>query len=669
MSVARLRLLLVLGCLLLPLLQPAVARMHDPEKLAVTHIRDLHYGDVLFYFYQDRDFEALTRLLAYDQWQRFPHEADEAHLLAGGLYLSLGMHNEAGERFQALLNNEVPTGVRNRAWFYLAQVWYARGYLDRALGALQKINGRMSPNMEAQRELLTGNVLIHQGHFDEAIQLLSRWRGGAVWSAYARFNLGVALVRSQRLPEASQFLTAVGTMEADSAEMEALRDRANLALGFAQLQANQPREARVALARVRLNGPYSNRALLGTGWADAALGDYHGALAPWMELRSRNVLDAAVQESFLAVPYAFGKLNANAQSATYYENAVSSFDAENARLDAAIVRLRRGELLANVLRNDEDTRHGWFWQLHQLPDAPESRYLYTIMAGHDFQEGLKNYRDLDYLSGMLGHWDESMDAFADMIDTRERAYAERLPRADALLASGAVEHLQEREVALENELSDIRARHDVAALGTAEERDQWARTQRLEGALATTTDSPDAAGLHERLGLLKGVQYYRLDEAFGARLWQAQRGLKDIGVALREAQSRWIRVQRARKNVPLNNGEFAARIAALRQRIGALQTRLAAAQQRQGAYLAGIAVGELQQQKERLAAYQVQARYALADMYDRAAHGAAPRPAASGPQQKGSDAPEAAPAADAPRPPAPEPASAPAPQPAPELPR
>src|SRR5882757_11279426 len=119
---------------------PAGARRHDPEKLPDTRIRDLHYGDVLFYFYQDDDFEALTRLTAYQHWNLVSHHEAEGQLLLGGLYLSLGMHNEAGERFQALLTDDVPTGVRNRAWFYVAQVWYARGYLDKADAALRKVN-------------------------------------------------------------------------------------------------------------------------------------------------------------------------------------------------------------------------------------------------------------------------------------------------------------------------------------------------------------------------------------------------------------------------------------------------------------------------------------------------------------------------------------------------
>jgi len=622
------RALLLTCTLALLAMGPAAARRHDPEKLPLTHVRDLHYGDVLFYFYQEKDLESLTRLLAYEHWGRMPHHEDDTRLLEGGLYLELGMHNEAGQIFQSVLTNDVPTGVRNKAWFYLAQVWYARSYFDKADAALRKINGRMSPDLEAQRELLFGNVLMHEGRFDEAISLLSSWRGSPVWSAYARFNLGVALVRNKRLSDADPFLSAVGTMLAPTPELAALRDRANLALGFAYLQAEQPARARPALARVRLNGPYSNKALLGIGWADAALGDYQGALTPWMELRNRNLLDAAVQESYLAVPYAFSKLNANAQSAEYYESAVNSFDAENVRLDGAIAAIKKGDMLEHVLAKErsQEAQYGWAWQLKSLPEAPESRYLYMLLAGNDFQEGLKNYRGLTSMSETLERHADDMVAYQDMIDTREHAYAERLPRADALLASGAVDKLQQRDVALENELRSIEAQHDVASLGTGEEREQWARIQRVEAALNGAPDNAGNAELRARLALVRGVLFFRLNDAYGARLWQEHRELKDLSLALHETQSRWIRVERARKNVPANTGEFATRVAALRQRIDGLEVRLVAAEQQQRDYLAQIAVRELEQQKDRLATYQIQARFALGSMYDRAASSEDARP-------------------------------------------
>ena len=634
----------------------AEARRHDPEKLSEGHIRDLHFGDVLFlYFQQDdaHDFEALTRSLAYLHWGRMPHHAEDAELIAGSLYLQEGMHNEAGAIFQRLLTAQVSSGVRNRAWLYLAQVWYARGYYDQAESALRKVNGRMSPDYEAQKELLLANVLMHQGRYDDAVQLLAGWHGAEVWSAYARFNLGVALVRDNRLADADPFLSAVGTMVPPSPELAALRDRANLALGFAYLQANQPERARPALERVRLNGPYSNKALLGAGWAEAALGDYQGALTPWMELRSRDVLDAAVQESYLAVPYAFMKMNANAQSAEYYESAVTSFDRENARIDAAIAHIRQGDMLREILASgpahtagDTPLLHGWFRDLKSLPRTGEAPYLYAVLAGHDFQEGVKNYRDMVYLGSTLEHWGDSMDAYQDMIETRERAYAERLPRVDALLSSGKLQQLQERNVSLENELRAIESRHDVAALGTDTERSQWARVQRVEAGLAGLPASPDAAEARERLALVKGVLYYRLNDAYGARVWQEHRSLKDVSLALHEAQSRWIRVERARHNVPQNNGEFAARVTALRQRITTLEARLAATEQRQSEYLAQLAVQELDQQKTRLAAYEVQARFSLATMYDRAASSGASRGKPTAPAQQGDEAPSGEPAAE-----------------------
>ena len=622
---------------------PAAARRHDPEKLPVTRIRDLHYGDVLFYLYQNDDFEAITRLTAYQHWKLIPHHEDEGELLLGGLYLSLGMHNEAGQRFQALLTKDVPTGVRNRAWFYLAQVWYARGYLDQAEGALRKIQGKLSPELEAQKAHLFANVLMYEGKFDEAIRLLVTWKGSPTWSAYARFNLGVALVRQQRLADAEPFLTAVGTMYAETTELLALRDRANLALGFAQLQAQLPAKAKVALERVRLNGPYSNKALLGTGWAAAALGDYKAALNPWMELRSRNLLDAAVQESLLAVPYAFGKLSANSQSAEYYESAVESYDAETVRLDDAITRINSGSLVDDVIKSERESRYGWFWQLQTVPDAPESRYLYAVLAGHDFQEGLKNYRDLIYMAHTLDRWGDSMEAFDDMISTRERAYAERLPRVDALLASGAVDKLAQHKTELDNRLNAIDGGGDVAALGSTEERDQWARLQKVEAALAAAPDDADKAELKDRLRLVKGALYFRLTDSYKARMWQQRRTMKDLDLSLKEAENRWIRVQRARQSVPTNNGEFATRVADLKARIEALQGRMAAVEQKQAGYLAQVAVAELEQQKNRLATYQVQARFALASMYDRAANPEPQKkPDEVAPKQEGAEEPSEA---------------------------
>ena len=597
----------------------ALAAEEPKGTLAPTTVKDLYYGDVLFYFYQDDYFNALTRLRAAQEKNRMAHHADEAELLLGGLYLSYGEHLEAGAIFDRLLKADAPLSVRNRAWFYLGKVWYQRGYWAQAENALRKVEGELPAQLEAEKRNLLAQVLIQQGRYDDAIALLNGWRGPPDWTAFAQFNLGVALVRKGRLADAATMLDAVGRMEAPNEELAALRDKANLALGYAYLQAGQAAEAKPILQRVRLEGPQSNKALLGVGWADSAAEQYRAALVPWMELHGRNLLDAAVQESYLAVPFAFAKLNANAQAAEYYTTAIRSYADESARIDESIAAIKGGQLLNTLVKHDAQGRYGWFWQLENLPDAPESRYLYHLLAGHEFQEGLKNYRDLDYMQRNLAEWDRSLAAFGDMLDTRRTAYNQRLPKIDASLASMDPRAIASTRVELESRLNAAERAGDFAALGTAQEQQMWGTIHEIEDALAAQPDDPSLDETRDKVRLLKGVLYWQMNESFKARTWTTRRSLKELDAALKQMEKRWLLVQQARKNMPNDTEAFAHRVAQLRPRIEALGTRLAAAGRAQGEYLAGIAVDELEAQKQRLTSYQVQARFALASIYDRSA--------------------------------------------------
>jgi hypothetical protein len=94
-------------------------------------------------------------------------------------------------------------------------------------------------------------------------------------------------------------------------------------------------------------------------------------------------------------------------------------------------------------------------------------------------------------------------------------------------------------------------------------------------------------------------------------------------------------VQKARSSTPNNNGEFAARVEALRQRLEGTQQRLAGVARMQNALLESLARNELEQQKERIGTYQIQARFALASIYDRAAAPPSTTPAAPPQESQG----------------------------------
>lgn len=582
-----------------------------------TTIEEAHYGEVLYYFYQERYFPAIVRLLAAQEKARLEHHDDEAELLLGGLYLSYGQHLKAAGIFERLLAGNVAPDIRDRTWFFLAKIRYQRAYPAQAERALANIEGKLPASLEAERQMLMAQLLIDGGRYDEAIELLQGWTGTAEWASYARFNLGVAMARSGRVGDSAEILDQLGQLPAGGEERDALRDKANLALGYAFLQDGQPLLAKVPLQRVRLSGPFSNKALLGVGWADAEQGAYDSALVPWIELGNRNMLDSAVQESLLAVPYAMANLDAVSQAADRYLQAIEAFRAEVVRIERTIDRIERGALIEDFLVEDPREATGWYWKLDELPDGVEARYLYHLLATHEFQEGLKNYRDLRYLARNLTGWQQSIDVFGHMLDTRELGYRERLPRVKVALAQADVERLVDRKLEFDARLNSIEAGADSLALATEREFRLWGEIALLERSPALAADVPEAEDARARIRLLKGVLKWQLDREFKERLWSARRNVRQAGEALVETHRARRSVDQAMVRQPAVFEQFNLRVASLSPRIDSILSRVERAMSRQRQFLQVIAVDELEAQKNRLETYTVQARFALAAIYDR----------------------------------------------------
>jgi hypothetical protein len=434
----------------------------------------------------------------------------------------------------------------------------------------------------------------------------------------------VALVRTGATQQGREYLERVGTMAADSEEKYSLRDRANLALGFASLQQKEPDAAVAALNRVRLDGPFTNKALLGLGWAQSDAKRPELALAPWLELRKRKVSDAAVQESYLAVPYAYTQLAANGQAAEQYRQAVQAYAAEGKRIDESIAAIRQGGFLDSILEAVPRTNDvGWFWQLQAVPDAPRTRYLYQLLASHRFQEGLKNYRDLRIMQRNLEQWRTSLEAFDSMISAREQAALEREPRRQALLAKIDLPALAARQAELAARTNQIKASHDVSALATGDEARQWQALEQIEKTIESLPAGPQRDSLVERARLLRGTLVWRFDSEYKVRLRSVEKGLQDSADALAETRLRVALLQQEGGTAPGNTAAFAARVSGLSGRIDEIAPRLEATANAQERVLANIAIGELEAQKRRLASYATQAQFALASLYDSAAAGGA----------------------------------------------
>ena len=118
--------------------------------------------------------------------------------------------------------------------------------------------------------------------------------------------------------------------------------------------------------------------------------------------------------------------------------------------------------------------------------------------------------------------------------------------------------------------------------------------------------------------MLKGLLQWKLDREFRLRLWQQRREIEALDAALAEADRRAADVYAARDEIPGELDAYRARIAELRPRLESVQGTVMAALGGQESALQLYAVRELEAQKERLTTYRIQARFALATIYDRA---------------------------------------------------
>lgn len=604
--------------LVLLLLAPALpvsAASDDPEPIVIN---DPQYGEVLFYFYQEDYFPAIVRLRSAQEQNLLNDHIEQSDLLLGGMYLSYGHHLEAAAIFERLLADNVQPEVRDRTWFFLAKIWKQRGYLEKSEFALQQLGDELPDNLQREAKMLHAQILIDSGRYGEAVAQLVRWKGRTEWASYAQFNLGVALVRNGDVETASGILNELGSINPHNEELAALRDKANLALGYSMLQAGRPAAAREPFQRIRLEGPFSNKALLGVGWADAELNNYQRALVPWMELRGRDLLDSAVQEAMLAIPYGLAQLDSISQAADHYLNAVEAFYEETNRIDRTIEFIESGDMFDKFLVTGPTDSTGWYWQLNELPEGPESRYLYHLLATNAFQEALKNYRDLNYLFGNLDTWQQSIIVYEAMLETRLEAFEKRLPRVQETLTRSDIDDLIARKLEYDALVTNIEQSHDWLALADEQEFEMWSEITAIEDSNAVSANVPEADEVREKVALLKGVLQWQLEREFSGRLWKIRSNLRQAGESLVETQRARRQIDETVRNEPVRFDGFSERVYGLGPRIEVMKMNVEDAMAQQGAFLRSIAVGELQAQKQRLDTYTLQARFALAAIYDQA---------------------------------------------------
>lgn len=357
-----------------------------------------------------------------------------------------------------------------RAQIDLASQLYAHGDYTRALQLLQGLRYALPDRLFVPWQDLMSRLYLRLDRPKDAVTALTKPDNDSDQTPFERYNLAVALLRSHRVKDGLTVFNQVGRMDVVDSDTLALRDKANLVLGYWYLRHQQGSTAVKVFQRVRLVGPFSNRALLGMGWAELAVRGQQQrptnidstnkpdpyaslsnigalirpgfldevidrdarlralrslqlhdaptdkeialkrALVPWSVLLSRDPMDPGVQECMLAVPYALDQIGAHIEAEEYYQRAVKALQQTRARLAQAKRNIASDRMVDTIIKRDADAQTGWRWRMTDLPDAVETFYLQHTLAAHPYQSTIKDFRDLRRLQRLLKRQDATLAA-------------------------------------------------------------------------------------------------------------------------------------------------------------------------------------------------------------------------------------------------------------------
>lgn len=293
-----------------------------------------------------------------------------------------------------------------------AAVDYRNGRSAEASAALQKLRPQLPAALYAGWQELFSQTLLAQARYGDAIEVLTEQQHTRDLNPFQRYNLAIALLNNGRdQQEARTLLDKLGTGASDPG----LRDKSNLTLGWHFLQSQQGATAKTIFERVRLNGPFGERALLGMGWAEVAprgerqqrsdelTGDlrdtprvssslplraqirlglpdpdplkkiqrsrfkqkshaetpenaWRNALLYWQELAARESNDPSVIEAQLALAYAHIQLGDWETAQTQYAQGIQRLEQELQKIQDWFERLRNDDAFFIAL---DETNEGW----------------------------------------------------------------------------------------------------------------------------------------------------------------------------------------------------------------------------------------------------------------------------------------------------------------------
>jgi hypothetical protein len=630
------------------------------------------YQQILYEYYQGNFSLALTQMAILEQ--KFPNGLTqipdflsgnqvEPELLKGGISLAYGLDNQAADIFLRLLKNNTAPDVTAYSWLLLGKTYYQKRQYSDAAQAFQQISQDSAQqffepstrdNWLYMQSQLHG-FLLEKGAAGTDIQWLQQLSDNSIYRDYVQYNQALALLQNDERQLAITRLSLLANNENSfvsrwmgwaepifsandeqdvDAERDAIRDRANLTLGYTLLQNDEPHLAFRAFENIRTDGLDAEAALLGYGWAATKKNELQTALAIWQRLMFMPQNSEYTLEAYLASAYAYEKAFAPRQSLQVLQMGIQRFEKTLSNLTQAEQQVNQRQFILDLLPNtnkqlrvDDNVNQSLIQKgqpFKSLKGFNTTQLFNSVAVSSEFRAGLSALAQSRELQQQLQNWQQRMQQYHLMLDERQ---AERLKRAKQILQNRTLEQLpllKTQRDALAQVIDRAKHQQDGQIFMSLESQQWLDRVNRSEKRLATIAQlkkqlgqPPLADSYTFRVERVAGRLLWQASEAYSSNQWQVQKALNQLDAEIAKAQQRQQQLLKQLASKP-DFTEQRQRVDLLAKRINAKIAKSNGLQDALIGQLSGTFNQFIQTHKIKVRNYILQAQLAMVRLNDQA---------------------------------------------------
>jgi len=589
--------------------QPALAIDLKKRLDVSTDTREPEFGQIYYEYHMGHHFSALNTVIQDKNKGQFTDDDAETESLLGDLYTEFGLPREADAALSRVQAQDIPSSTRNMPWLRYGKFLYQLGDDVSTENYLRKPPANLTSYQEAERRVILANVLIHKKSYSEAVILLRDLPAQGTLASYGLYNLGIAYIQEGLFNAGLASLNDMIRLAGSDDESLNLKDKAALAIAYRYLQDANYQQARESLLRVRLEGPYSNSALLTLAYSHYLNKEYEAALPATLELQRRNPADPTVQEAFLLGARIYEDLGAKNQSVASYRIAELNLREQLTQLERTAIRVDNDNWPAILAPMEVNTSESDPLNLKPLPatnNAITAGLFAKLFASSAFNEGFKQYQQLDRIQLLLETRLRDIAALQEVAQTLESRQT-KLPDVETRLKA-----LRENYVTLVKKWQavQIRAKRmgtnadaytDAATQAETARLQQLNRLARKVGKL--NLDSAQDQELQERLNRLKNLTLFEVARHAASRD-EIYNKLQESTEQLRDTKARLATVETLLvDNQTVTQHKNSQKFPALKDKAISLQTQVADAKLMYQKYLRSLAKNLIEERRQRLTTY------------------------------------------------------------------